>query len=442
MRTETIKDSDIGSLPALCKWLADCNDHNISPKAKKMAKAIVLDTLACACLGASETEAQKLRNMAKFVDNGICTIIGGLQTDLMTAAFINGCQSQIHDGNDGFVHSEAHGVCAHPGRLVVPAALALGETLNASGLSIITAIAATYEAVSRLSKMDQYSRDMLPAALVAAKLLELSPDKIINAAGFAFHNAQSRTGFPGPMADEYFTGIGDHVRNGITSALLAHSSCHSGIPATDSLLVFDSDSQSTFMDSLYFKPYTACRNINAAADLVIDFRKESSAEPKRIEKIIVYLSDGLYVGKNRLDVGAERMPCQLNIYYSLTVAFHDGELCAAQYSDTRRNNPELHAWSRRIELMPETDCAKRDLHPHYARLEIFLEDGTVINKKTAFASWGPESFPSDTERHEKFLNWSAAIFSQQRAEQIIDVVENLENILNIKTLMQVLSKES
>ena len=359
----------------------------------------------------------------------------------MTAAYINGCLAQIHDGNDGFVHGETRGCCCHPGRLVVPAALALGEALESSGSSILTAIATTYEALYRMREMSQFTRDILPAAIAAGKLLELTPSQYKHSFGFACHNALTRTGFPAPVADDYLSGIGTHVRNGVTSALLAHSGCCTGeVIFDDTFFIFDTDSKGNFADDLYFKQYTACRNIHASTDLILEYRNDPSFDLSRIDKINVYLSYGFYVGRLRLDAGTERMPAQLNIFYSLAAALHDGELGAAQYSTARRNDSTLHDWSRRIELKHEQDDDLKKLPPDYARVEIFLNDGTIIEKQTDHASWGPKQYPDDEERHNKFRTWSTNILNSQQADQIIDMVENLEKVRNIREVMKVLEK--
>jgi 2-methylcitrate dehydratase PrpD len=427
----------MANMEKLCEWLSACGKDDIPSESLKMTKAIILDALACACLGAGEDEGRNLQRLTELEGAGPCSVIGGNKTSLSAAAFINACLTQIHDGNDGFVHGEATGVCCHPGRLVVPASLALGEALGSSGAAVMTAIAATFEAINRMRGMDQHTRDISPAAIVSAKLLNLSSEKISYSLGFAFHNALMRTGFTKVVAHEYFTGIGTHVRNGVNSALLAHNGFRSGMP-DDSLFVFETDRADAYTDALYFKPYTACRNINAAADLLLTFRGEASFDIDCIEKITVYLGHGFYVGNDRLETGAERMQCQLNIYYSLAAAMHDGVLGGAQYSSARRNDSNLHEWSRRIDLKPEKGSESGDLPNGYARVEICLKDGTLVEKQTDYAKWGMEEFPSDHERHEKFRTWSSGILSQQKADQLIGTVENLEKVDNIGTLANIL----
>ena len=106
----------------------------------------LLDTLGCMVFGATKTWSQAAINHALVTGGvGSATVIGGgAKTTPGMAAFANGSSAHAFEFDD--VHEEA---ISHPGAVVVSAALALAEDLEASNLDLLEAIVIGYEAIGR-----------------------------------------------------------------------------------------------------------------------------------------------------------------------------------------------------------------------------------------------------------------------------------------------------
>lgn len=143
------------------------------------------------------------------------------------AAFVNASYGH------GFEYDDAHGPSAsHPGSCVIPAALAIGEELDATLGQVITAVVAGYEVYTRIGMLaapDLLRRGFHPhsvlsnfgAAAVAAKLRGLDPETTLHALAIALSHASGTTEYSstGGSIKRVHAGIG--TRNGMVSADMA-----------------------------------------------------------------------------------------------------------------------------------------------------------------------------------------------------------------------------
>ena len=122
--------------------------------------------------------------LVRFDGRDDSTILGqSKKASAVHAALINATSGHSLDLDDG--HRQALG---HPGVCVVPAALALGESIGSSGKQILTAIIAGYETFIRIAKSMNpaiFSRGFhttgvcgtIAAAAAAAKILSFQSEK-------------------------------------------------------------------------------------------------------------------------------------------------------------------------------------------------------------------------------------------------------------------------
>jgi 2-methylcitrate dehydratase PrpD len=181
----------------LSVWVDALNFDALPSHVVADAKYRVLDILgvtAAACL--TET-GEVVRQAALRLGPGDAAHILGFG-DLATpsaAAMANGTMAHVHDFDD--THSLAR---IHISAPIVSTAFALGESLNADGRAILTAIVAGSELTARLGAMAPGAFHdhgyhatgvvgAIGAAITAGKLLALSPEKLQNAIGIAASQA-------------------------------------------------------------------------------------------------------------------------------------------------------------------------------------------------------------------------------------------------------------
>ena len=110
---------------------------------------LVADCVAVTALGSRRPELSRLvAGHAGHTPDGLATVVGSARGwPAATAAFLNGCAVAADQLQDG--HRPARG---HPAAHVVPAVLALGEEVDATGGEVLSAVLAGYEAGVRLGR--------------------------------------------------------------------------------------------------------------------------------------------------------------------------------------------------------------------------------------------------------------------------------------------------
>lgn len=207
---------DIAALPA----------GEIPGDVRAVARASLMDWIACGRAGADEPLAGKLRDFAASEGGrGSATLFGGGQAPARMAALVNGAISHALDFDD--THFD------HVGHLSVgiyPAALAVGEETGASGQAVADAFAVGAEAAIRIGRVlgaAHYNRGFhqtatagaFGATVAAGRLRGLDRDRMRAAIGLCATRASGLKSQFGTMGKPYNAGIA--ASNGVECSALA-----------------------------------------------------------------------------------------------------------------------------------------------------------------------------------------------------------------------------
>ncbi len=161
----------------------------------QQVKLLTLHTVGVALASYPMEQAKKTLALAKSWGSGQkeSTLFGeGTKVSSVSAAFANGTMADMLDWED----------CSwtgHPSACAIPAALAFGERIRASGKEYITSVVAGYELYERIAmavqpseKWDHLQRGwgltswvIYASAIPVAKLLKLNNTQMENAIGIA-----------------------------------------------------------------------------------------------------------------------------------------------------------------------------------------------------------------------------------------------------------------
>src|ERR1700730_8923690 len=213
----------------LAKYACELKFEDLSKEVVHEVKRRVIDSLGCALSAWNEEPCVIARNVAsEFSANRGSTIIGtSHQTPPDWAAFANGCCIRYFDYNDTYLSKEP----AHPSDNI-SAALAVAESVGATGKEFITAVALAYEvqcrfcdaASIRARGWDHVTYGAFSTALAAAKLMKLDPKRTrhaVNIAGVA--GAAMRQARVGELSHWKGVAFANAARLGVFSALLARA---------------------------------------------------------------------------------------------------------------------------------------------------------------------------------------------------------------------------
>lgn len=202
---------------------------DVDAETREAVEVELLDVLGNACAGTRERQHGALVDvLCEGRSGGDATFVGVPDgVSAATAAFGNAATAHI------VVQDDAHRSSGtHPGTIVVPTALAVGEAADSPGSDVLAAIVAGYDVVGRLGSVQRGFNDELPrrptpvfgpfgAAVAAGKLLDLDASALASALGFAANLAGglSQTWVAG--TDEYVLHCGFAAQQGVTAARFA-----------------------------------------------------------------------------------------------------------------------------------------------------------------------------------------------------------------------------
>src|SRR5258708_38545324 len=213
----------------LANYCSSFRFEDLSKEVVHEVKRRVLDSLGCA-LGAWNEEpcAIARRVAADFSAKHGSTILGtNHKAPPDWTAFANGCAIRYFDYNDTYLSKEP----AHPSDNI-SAALAVAESVGATGPELIAAIALAYEvqcrfcdaASIRARGWDHVTYGAFSTALAGAHLMKLDPEKTrhaVNIAGVA--GAAMRQARAGELSHWKGVAFATAARHGVFSALLARA---------------------------------------------------------------------------------------------------------------------------------------------------------------------------------------------------------------------------
>ena len=179
--------SDI-TLRGIAKFaLEQCPFEELTPAVIAVSKEMMVNAAAVGLAGAAQQDGLIVtRFVQEMGGNGKCTIIGkGLRTSPVYAALANGLMIHLLDFDDEVVSSRSH-----PGSVVFPAVMAVGEMNGCSGREALAAFALGCELASKLNPVTapdglgvatgwaDLEAGVIGAAAAAGRLLRLNREQL------------------------------------------------------------------------------------------------------------------------------------------------------------------------------------------------------------------------------------------------------------------------
>lgn len=378
---------------------------------ERQVRMRVLDTLAAMTAGYRQDGIDIVREYAKnrFGDeNGTTAVLldgSGTKLHVEGATLANATAANGLDIDDG--HREVKG---HPAAVVVPPALAVAESQDATINDFLEAVYVGYEIGVRaglaIHEIDGVytgtgSWGALGAAASIARLKGFSHEQTAHALGISEYHAP-RTPImrgverPGMTKD----GIGWGAYVGIVSAHLAESGF------TGSGTVFDETgvtATATFGDTYhvtegYLKPYPCCRWAQPGVEAVLALTASGDFDSTAVEAVRIHT----FEEATHLHTRAPESPeeAQYSYPFPVAAALARGRFTQAEHAPDALTDPEILGLSESVEL--QTDDALNDRFPQecLARVELDAEDGRHVSDVTRPP--GARTQPlSDDARREK-----------------------------------------
>ena len=314
----------------------------VSPAALEAAAMFTLDAVATAYAGSATPVGWILRDWAKSSD-----------LDLKRQALLMGALTHITETDD--LHRAS---VTHPGCVVVPAALALGEKLGASPKQILTAILHGFEAICRIGasvgpthyKVWHNTATCGPfgSAMAAATLLELDDEQTLHALGNAGTQSSGFWQFMETGAMSKHLHAGRASESGLLAAELAAAGftgspeilegakgMFAGMcadPTPDNILKDPDDPWQLPLTSI--KPWPSCRHTHPLIDCALELHGQLNGEQIINVEIETYQA--------ALDVCDRPEPeneyqAKFSLYHCAAIALLDGVVKLDSFTEDARN---------------------------------------------------------------------------------------------------------
>ncbi len=435
---------------------------SLPPDIVKRAKGVLLDSLGCALFGSLQPWAKIMaEEMLAESPRGRSTIVGQKQTVAAPAAALcNGTATHGFELDD--LLDEA---IVHPGAIIVPAALAAAESVDAPGSRLLLGIITGYEILNRVglaAGTEPAHRGFhkttvigpVGAAVAAGVILELSTNQLMSATGLACSASSGIKSFAagtgGGMMKRMHAGRA--AESGVRMAQLAARDftgpptaidgkfglleVYGGKTARPELLTAGLGTDWA-MTSVFVKVYSCCSWIQGTVQQLVALRGPQPLKPADIRQVRIGVSS--YAAKNNGEPApVDIMGAQYSFPYCAALALASDPTDPAMYLEKVIDDPERRALARRVELYvdPEMEAA----YPkHYgSRIEFVLANG---ERRSSFVL-DPHGFPADPvtdpERIEKFTRLAGHAKPAGRVADIARAVQRAEKLSSVRELMELI----
>ena len=441
----------------LARYMAEARARDLPPAVMQAAKHRILDTLAAMISGArlkpGELAIKYIRAQGGAAEASVLTT--NVRTTAVNAALANGMFGHADETDDFEPITKAH-----PGCAVVPAALAVAERDDRSGLELLKAVTLGYDVCCRfllalgpdLVRATHRSAEGVSstfgAVAAAASLARLDETGMRYALSYASQQVAGVWSWERDTehVEKAFDFAGMGARNGVTAALMAGAG-FTGVPDVldgehNVLEAFSSqpkpDEMVADLGTGFFVTRTALKvfsvgyPIQAPLDALLTLRRQHGLTADNVERIVVKLpADGARVVDNRA------MP-DVNVQHIVAVALIDGDVSFdMSHSYQRMADPKVRAVKARVQLVADPQLVD-PAAPRSGLVEVTLRDGRTVNHFTRHAPGTVEN-PLDTAAvSAKARALMTTVVGAGRTASVIDRVNGLEKLDKVRQLVGLL----
>ena len=440
---------------------------DLDARTQRAAKAALIDSIAVAMGALAHPAAQAARRHAyRFpTDNG-CLIWGSSKrTTPDLAALTNGVLLRCYDYNDFFVGQRNSG---HPSDMVAGVMVA-AEWADASGATLLTALAVGYEVVAAAydafstapGGWDYTNLTAIGATCAIARVLGLDADQTREALAMTvvphFASDEIESGDLNRRGDltmwKRFNGS-DAVRNSLQACLLASVGVEGAVRPfvgkqgfIQKLANKSEDAVPVLRDRLsgrtpsriaetYMKRWPVGSLAQSAIQAALQARAQA-ADVARIKEVRVFAEEGAYDHLVRIRQDPwhpiSRETADHSLPYIVAAAVLDGFVRTESFDPARVLDPARQRFLEQVKVTSAPELGtlaggkhKRAQAGYLSRVEIELTDGTVVHGKAAPPPGHPKNPFSDADLAAKLRENMEPFAGAAQTEKLVTLLASLE----------------
>lgn len=374
------------------------------------------------------------------------------------AAFLNGALAHSLDFDD--THAAGS---LHPGAPVIPAALAAGEMVGASGADVLAAIIAGYEVTCRVALAlpagEHYGRGFHPtatcgafgAAAAAARVFGLDADGVAGAMGTVLSQCAGSLQFLANGAWTKRSQVGWAATNGLMAATLVREGFKGASEALEGKHGFMRayapnpkperavQDLGTVFELMHtaVKPYPSCRYGHAGIDAALALRAANDIQPADITSIRLGLprSGMLLIGDpaEKKANPANVVDGQFSGPFVISAALATGAMGWDSYK--LLNDTTIRS------LLPKVTCEfdseiEAEFPTNMSGKLTIRAGNRTFEQKVVVPKGEPTNFLTEAELKAKFFGLTNSVLGIDRASALAEAVLAIDTTADISSLMR------
>lgn len=451
-------DAKQNATQALAAFVANLSFAMLPDEVVARAEELFLDWTASALAGRAARPIVALERFAETMGpaSGPSEIVVSRRhTSPWFAALVNAASSHVVEQDD--VHN---GSVFHPGTVVFPAVLAVGQSIGATGPELITAATAGYEAGIRIGEFLGRSHyrvfhttgtaGTLAAAAAVARLLALNEKSTLHVLGNAGTQAAGLWEFLREGADSKQLHTAKAAADGMLSAYLAgdgFTGAHQiltgkqGMAAgmsvdADPARLADRLGERWALTEVSFKSHASCRHTHPAADALCELMSRHRLEHEDVARV------DAYVHQAAIDVlGSVTAPrtvhqakfCMGFVLALMAVRGHAG---IDDFNDSTLNDPLIRDWSRRVVMVCDSEVDAAYPQRWLGKVKVTTRDGRCHELRVDAPKGDPANPLSRTELEDKAVRL-AAYRQAATPDEVLDLIRLAWSLRNMGSVQSI-----
>lgn len=442
-------------LEKLSNRLASISFGHLPAATVHKAKIALLNYIGGSLAGSDAPAVLAERALWAALDGGgTCSVIGQRgRLSPLAAAAVNAAMGQV------FLQEDCHErTLSHPGVVVLPTALALGQALHRSGKQLIEGIVCGYEAQGRIGRalirpgFPDYG--LRPAAILgpfgsssaAAKLLGLDAGGIRAALSIAGNLCSGVMECSIAGTEDMCIQNCYSVKNGIQAALEAQAGMHGAFSilegrfgvgraftrdACDWSVLGEADAYE--IDDTFIKTYPGCGHVLATAQAAMALVRAYAVTAKDVRHVTVGTKSGSksFPGCDNPGPFGGFISAMMSHQFMVSAALVRGDINIAAIKDFA--NPAVCEMAKRVEVVADSEADRYGHEKCGGRVTMELYGGQTIS------SYQEDIFPMSDEEVEARVRANAqAFYSPDRVEKIMELCHRLEALEDAAELAELL----
>jgi len=460
----------VGITEQLARFATETSDF-LNPQLIESSKYKILDTLGIMIAGAhSPTGKAALDAVRQSGDSPEATVIGWPdRTSISNAGFVNGVSAHALEYDDLTV------VVGHASVCLVPACLAVAESMEMSGRQMLEGFVLGFEVASRIGKGMQpfiLERGWHPTGIIGAQGVAAASCRMMGLDQMATRMAMGITASSTSGVRKNIGSMGKafHVGNGVRSGIFAAILARSGFKVDPDIIDSSGDSGNQrygladcFNGVGNYRLDGLCNDLGthyelaqnttmvrlhpgstppgAAIDGIIELAESNNLRPENIEELrIACHPKMLAIGSYSEPV--DEYKARFCLPYIFAVAFIDRQLGLEQYAPEKLGDTRIREFMKRVKIVAAPDTKLQETGDHgntlsWARVRIaaVLKSGNTIESEASYGKGWPQRPATWDDLCRKYEDCTQRVLTPSQIAESIAIVKEVDQLDNLRELI-------